>query len=120
MMEVAWKRAGIDRPLITLCDGQQALDYFEGRNGLPDHDLHPFPCLLLLDLNLPRKSGLEVLKHLRQNFDKSQLPIVIFSSSDAARDKTAAIEAGANSYIVKQTGLQQLTEIVASLPSYLA
>ncbi|MGZ4965313.1 MAG: response regulator [Limisphaerales bacterium] len=118
MMQLAWKRVGIDFPLVTLCDGQQALDYFNGSNGYFDRERHPLPCLLLLDLNLPRMNGLEVLKELREKFDKTQLPIVIFSSSDAPKDRRETLEAGANTYIVKPSGLQQLNKVVASLPSF--
>lgn len=99
-------------------DGQQALDYlfhdgeFAGRAG---SDL---PTVVLLDLNLPRVSGLDVLTQLRNDPRTRLLPIVILTSSDEDRDRLAGYEGGANSFVRKPLDFAEFAETVARLGIY--
>ena len=99
-------------------DGQQALDYlfregeFAGRAG---SDL---PTVVLLDLNLPRVSGLEVLERLRADPRTRLLPIVILTSSDEERDRLHSYENGANSFVRKPLDFAEFAETVARLGVY--
>ena len=99
-------------------DGQQALDYlfregeFAGRAG-PD-----LPVVVLLDVSLPRVSGLEVLERLRADPRTHLLPIVILTSSDEERDRLRSYETGANSFVRKPLDFAEFAETVARLGFY--
>ncbi len=99
-------------------DGQQALDYlfregeFAGRAGT---DL---PTVVLLDVHLPRVSGLEVLARLRADPRTRLLPIVILTSSDEERDRWRSYETGANSFVRKPLDFTEFAETVARLGIY--
>lgn len=99
-------------------DGQQALDYlfregeFAGRGG-PD-----LPTVVLLDINLPRVNGLEVLERVRTNELTRFLPVVILTSSDEERDRLKSYEQGANSFVRKPLDFTEFAEAVASLGVY--
>ena len=99
-------------------DGQQALDYlfregeFAGRAGT---DL---PTVVLLDINLPRVSGLEVLERLRADPRTRLLPVVILTSSDEDRDRVRSYENGANSFVRKPLVFTEFAETVARLGIY--
>lgn len=99
-------------------DGQQALDYLfrEGefsQRGGPD-----LPTVVLLDINLPRLSGLEVLERLRADTRTRLLPIVILTSSDEERDRLRSYEGGANSFVRKPLEFAEFAETVARLGIY--
>jgi CheY-like chemotaxis protein len=99
-------------------DGQQALDYlfregeFAGRGGT---DL---PMVVLLDLHLPRISGLEVLERLRSDPRTKLVPVVILTSSDEDRDRLHSYENGANSFVRKPLEFAEFAETVARLGIY--
>jgi len=98
-------------------DGQQAIDYllregeFAGRSAV-------MPTVVLLDLNLPRLSGLEVLTRLRADARTQLLPIVVLTSSDEERDRLSSYQSGANSYVRKPLEFSEFAETVARLGIY--
>ncbi|MCW5982101.1 MAG: response regulator [Bryobacteraceae bacterium] len=93
-------------------DGVEALDYLFGRReqALPD--------LILLDLNLPRKSGHEVLAAIRSDESLRRTPVVIFTSSAADQDVRAAYELFANCYVVKPGGFSELMEAIRGIENF--
>lgn len=101
-------------------DGQEALDYlwaqgpFAARAGLP------LPVVVMLDLNLPRVGGLDVLKALRADGRTRILPVVILTSSDEEQDRLRSYMQGANSFVRKPVVFQEFAESVASLGVYWA
>ena len=115
LMQRAFKKAGVTNPLRTVSDGARAIRYLEGADEFADRARFPLPCLLLLDLNLPRKSGLEVLKWARAQPAFRPLPIIILTSSNQDRDIGNAYTLGANGYLVKPASPDKLLELVASL-----
>jgi len=114
----ALRRANLINQIDVVRDGQQALDYlfrqgeFEGREG-PD-----LPTVVLLDIGLPRLSGLEVLERLRADTRTALLPVVILTSSDEDRDRLKSYEVGANSFVRKPVDFAEFAETVASLGVY--
>ena len=99
-------------------DGQQALDYLfqEGEfAGLGGNEL---PTVILLDISLPRVSGLDVLKRLRSDPRTRLQPVVILTSSDEERDRLASYEDGANSFVRKPLDFLEFAETVARLGIY--
>lgn len=100
-LQRAFSEAGISQPLIVLPDGQQVIDYCSGRGQFSNRDEHPLPSLLLLDLNLPRKSGIEVIKWIRNESSVSTMPIIVLTSSLQDADIHRSYAQGANAYLVK-------------------
>ena len=100
-MQDTMKRAGLVNPLQVVRDGQQALDYLGGLGKYGDRRLFPMPCLVLLDLKLPRVSGFEVLASIRAKHDLGKLPVVILSGSKLPVEVALAEENGATFYLSK-------------------
>jgi CheY-like chemotaxis protein len=87
--------------LIVARDGEVAIDYLGGRGPYQDRSRHPLPDFVLLDLKLPRKSGLEVLEWLRRESMLRELPVVVLTSSEETRDVERAKSLGILAYYVK-------------------
>lgn len=108
---------GVQIEVVTAQDGEEALDYLHGRGDFEGRQL---PHLILLDLSMPRKDGLTVLKELRADQSLARLPVVVLTSSDRPEDVDAAYDLGANSYVNKSRGLTSLADFwtqTANLPS---
>ena len=112
LMDLAWKRAGIPYPLRRVRDGEEAVAYIQGTGPYADRAQHPFPLLVFLDLNMPRKSGFEVLETLRATPEYHALTIEVLSGSDRRNDVERALGLGANSYLVKPHGLTDRIEML--------
>ena len=97
----ALKHTALPTPLIVSRDGQQTVDFLELLARYRDRFLHPLPCLLLLDLKMPRLSGFDVLAWLQKRPDLQSVPAVVLSSSPQAPDMLIARELGAVDYRVK-------------------
>lgn len=110
----AWRKAGVPNPLTVFADGQRPIDYLSGAGEYADRSRHPLPELLLLDLNLPLRSGLDVLGWVRERRELAALPVVILSSSNQAKDVERASDLGATAYFVKPTNVVQLVDLVAN------
>lgn len=118
LVEYAFEKAGIDRPLIVVRDGDAAVDYLADDGSYTDRLRHPLPTLILLDLKLPRRSGFEVLRFVRQQDSTKHTPVVILTSSNQSLDISRAYDIGANSYLVKPVRRDALIEMVRSLNMY--
>ncbi|MBK7663741.1 MAG: response regulator [Sterolibacteriaceae bacterium] len=95
------RKAGVVNPIEVVRDGQQALDYLFGtgefaRVGQPD-----VPIVMILDLGLPRVSGLDVLKRVRQHQATRLMPVVMLTSSDEEQDRLKSYQNGANAFVRK-------------------
>jgi CheY-like chemotaxis protein len=99
-------------------DGQQALDYLFQTGEYAERSGAKLPAAVLLDINLPRISGLEVLEQLRADRRTSLLPVVILTSSDEERDRLRSYERGANSFVRKPLDFAEFAEAVARLGVY--
>lgn len=117
-MQQIWKDAEVCNPLITVPDGQAAMDYLEGQGPYADRNLYPIPGLLLLDLNLPRKNGLEVLRWVRQHQVFHTLPVVVFTSSNRDIDVYKSYALGANAFVVKPAMMDELLAAVKGLKDF--
>jgi CheY-like chemotaxis protein len=118
LFQHALEKAGIRDPLHTAKDGKAATDYLAGRPPFEDRERHPLPGLVLLDLNLPYFSGIEVLEWLRQQPLLRRLPVVVFTSSNRPDDVARAYDAGANGYVVKPNSQTDLRTLVRALHDY--
>lgn len=99
-------------------DGQQALDYVFAEGEFASRQGAALPTVILLDINLPRVSGLEVLERLRADPRTRLLPIVILTSSDEERDRLRSYQTGANSFVRKPLEFAEFAETVARLGVY--
>ena len=115
LMQRAFAKAGVANPLQVVIDGAAAIRYLSGSDEFADRKRFPMPCLVLLDLNLPRRSGLEVLKWLREQGSFQKLPVVMLTSSSQDRDIGSAYVLGANGYLVKPPSSDKLMELVSTL-----
>ncbi|HYO46892.1 MAG TPA: response regulator [Gemmatimonadota bacterium] len=113
----ALKKNNLTNPLVVARDGQEALDYLLG-NGTAQPDPDDLPAIVLLDLQLPKIDGLEVLRRLRAEPRTRLLPIVILTSSREERDLIEGYTNGANSYIRKPVDFHQFSEAVRQLGLY--
>jgi len=114
----ALHKANLANQVDVVRDGQQALDYMfrEGEfSGRPGTDP---PTVVLLDIGLPRVSGLDVLKRLRSDPRTRLQPVVMLTSSDEERDRLASYEDGANSFVRKPLDFSEFAETVARLGIY--
>jgi len=107
----ALKKNNIANPVAVARDGQEALDYLFDAN-------RPLPAIVLLDLRLPRVSGLEVLKRMRADPVRKLVPVVILTSSKDESDIINGYALGANSYIRKPVDFEQFTDAVRTLGIY--
>ena len=114
----ALTKAGIDCHVTVVGDGDAAVDYVEGRGAYADRGRHPLPALVLLDLKLPRRSGLEVLEALKSHAMRGRMIIVVLTGSRESVDVERAYAAGANSYLVKPISPQAMSELVQALGLY--
>lgn len=118
LIQRAFKRANLVNPLHVIQDGDSAIEYLAGTGSYADREIHPLPTLLLLDLKLPRRSGLEILEWLRQQPMLRRLPVVVLTSSRENVDVNRAYDLNVNSYLVKPVDSDSLQQMVKTLNLY--
>ncbi len=114
----ALRRANLANRIDVARDGQQALDYLFRDGEFAERGGPGLPTVVLLDIGLPRLSGLEVLARLRADIRTELLPVVILTSSDEERDRLKSYENGANSFVRKPVDFSEFAETVARLGIY--
>ncbi|MBL8077672.1 MAG: response regulator [Anaerolineales bacterium] len=114
----ALKKNNIGNHLVVVHDGVEALDYLFCTGTYANRDINDLPQIVLLDLNLPKIDGLEVLRRIRENETTSLLPVVILTSSKEEQDILKGYKLGANSYVRKPVDFNQFVEAVHQLGLY--
>lgn len=112
------KDQGVKAEIVEARDGAIALQYLFGHGPHAGRDTRRQPALILLDVNLPKLSGLDVLRCLRRNPLTALVPVVMFSSSSERPDVLACYEAGANGYVQKPVNFGKFTEKLNCLQAY--
>ncbi len=118
LMQLAFKKAGSQAMLQFVPNGVEALAYLKGEDKYADRSAFPFPDLMLLDLKMPKKNGLEVLEAIRSDPLLKRLTVVVFTSSNQPRDIDLALELGANSYLVKPSDAKVLVGLLQRVEDY--
>ena len=118
LIQRAFRKANLANPVQLAQDGEQAVAYLSGAPPFEDRARFPLPVFMLLDLKLPRRSGLEVLEWLRQRSDIKRLPVVVLTSSRETVDVNRAYDLGVNSYLTKPVGFEALLEMVKNVNLY--
>lgn len=111
----ALRKAGVVNPILVLRDGQQALDHLFGEGACAGQSPPEPPVVVILDLSLPRVSGLEVLERIRAHPRTQLLPVVILTSSDEERDRLKSYENGANAFVRKPVDFAQFAQTVVRI-----
>jgi CheY-like chemotaxis protein len=120
LVQMAFRKAKADCRLVVVNDGDEAIAYLAGQSAYADRQTHPLPDVILLDLKLPRRSGLEVLGWVRSQSEAwvRRLPVLMLTSSNQPADIASAYDLGANSYLVKPADLGVLTELVKATQTF--
>jgi CheY-like chemotaxis protein len=114
----AFEKGRVANELVVVEDGQEALDYLFGSGAYAGRGASSPPSLVLLDLKLPRISGLDVLRQIRGDSQTRRIPVVILTSSKEEQDVAASYDLGVNSYIRKPVDFKQFEESIRQLGLY--
>ena len=114
----ALRKAHVANHIDVVRDGQQALDYLFNQGEFAQTEERDPPVVILLDISLPRLSGLEVLRAIRTHPQTALLPVVILTSSDEERDRLRSYEDGANSFVRKPLDFADFAKVVTQLGIY--
>ncbi|MCC0179740.1 response regulator [Waterburya agarophytonicola K14] len=118
LIQRAFRKAGIKPPMSIVSDGDEAIAYLSRQGQYVDTERFPIPLLVLLDLKLPRRSGLEVLAWIRQQPELRRLLVVVLTSSQENSDLAQAYDLGANSYLVKPVEFQDFVKLIELIDAY--
>lgn len=112
------EQGGADTTIVTARDGAEALDYLFGRGAHAGRDTQKQPAFVLLDMKLPKLSGLDVLRSLRSNPLTALVPVVMLTSSSEQSDIIACYQSGANGFVRKPVDFGDFTEKLSRLQDY--
>jgi CheY-like chemotaxis protein len=118
LLQRAFRKANAALAIHAVTDGDKAVAYLSGAEEFADREKYPLPSVVLLDLKMPRKSGLEVLQWIRGDQALRRAIVIIFTSSKHDDDVNKAYEIGANSYLVKPVGFDMLVDLAKTIQQY--
>ncbi|HEY5315931.1 MAG TPA: response regulator [Pirellulales bacterium] len=107
------QRAGLANAIVHVSDGQEALDYIHRQGSYQQRNVNPM--LLLLDINMPRVDGVEVLRQVKQHELLAKIPIIMLTTTDDPREIDRCYELGCNVYITKPVEYEALVEAIRRL-----
>jgi len=119
LMKHACEAAHFKPSVQTLSNGEEAMAYLKGEGVYTNRAKFPLPTVMLLDLNMPRVSGFDVLTWVRTQPVLKRLSIIVFSASSRLEDVERAFDLGANSYLVKPGSVAALIAMMCSLRDWL-
>ena len=114
----AFKQAGLPHDLRVVRDGDEALAYLHQAGIYTEPGSAPRPDVILLDLNLPRMGGHELLHQVKQDIRFKPVPIIVLTTSERPDDIRLAYEAGANAYLLKPVEFSRFTEVIGQLGKF--
>jgi CheY-like chemotaxis protein len=118
LIQRAFQKTNMMNPVQLVEDGEEAIAYLSGTGPFADRGRFPVPALVLLDVKLPRRSGLEVLEWVRSAPSLKRLPVVMLTSSREQIDVNRAYDLGVNSYLTKPVAFEALVEMVKRVNLY--
>jgi CheY-like chemotaxis protein len=118
LLRQAFARAGMQRPLQVVRDGVDAMSYLLGRGEFGDRDASPMPSVLIIDVNMPRLNGLELLTWLRTQPEFSHLMVIVLTGQARIESINHAYHLGANSYLVKPVRHEELLDLIQCFYRY--
>ena len=114
----AFKKRTMTNCVVHVQHGQEAIDFLYGTGIYEGRDISNIPRIILLDLNLPKINGLEVLLKIRSNENTRTVPVVVLTASSEECDVVASYRLGANSYVVKPLDFEKFLEVMSNLITY--
>jgi CheY-like chemotaxis protein len=120
LMRRAFEKVRLANPLHVVTHGDAAVDYLAGEGMYADRQRFPLPVLILLDLKLPRRSGIEVLQWLRAQPGLQHIPVAVLTLSQQDQDVNAAYDIGVQSYLIKPVHLDGLLQLLKTTGLYWA
>jgi CheY-like chemotaxis protein len=114
----AFRKAETTAQVRVVNDGEQAVHYLGGVESFANREQNPLPSLVLLDLKLPRKSGIEVLEWMRTQPVLKRIPVVMLTSSRQPVDINRAYDLGVNAYLVKPVNFDALVEMLKTVDMF--
>ena len=116
-MERALRQSGYIQAIQFVEDGEELMDYLH-RKGRYTEENAPWPDLLVLDLNMPRKNGFQALREIKEDMKLRRLPVVVMTTSSADEDIVKTYNLGVNSFVTKPFNFNRLVEMVGALKTY--
>jgi CheY-like chemotaxis protein len=107
-----FQKASILNPIVRVKDGEETLDYILGVGAFSDRERHPVPLLVLLDMRMPKRSGLEVITRVRQEPGLARLVLMVLTFTKESPDLDQALKAGANGWLLKPVTLEGIAEML--------
>ncbi len=114
----AFKEAGIINRLFVVRDGEEALDFLHQRGSYQNTSENPRPGLILLDINMPKVNGLEVLKQIKNDSLLRTIPVVMLTSSKRDEDVVRGYDSGCNSFLQKPVEFEKFVDMVKQMGLY--
>ncbi len=118
MIGLAFQRASVERPVVTVSDGQEAMEYLTGQGPSKKRRPGELPAVVVLDLDLPRMDGFEFMQKMKAQPELARIPVVVLTTSQTDQDLSRSYTVGANSYITKPGDFEQLVEIARAIETY--
>lgn len=115
---LAFEESRLANPIEVVRDGVEAIEFLEGTGQHAGRDASRLPQVVLLDLNLPRKNGLQVLEWMRSREETRLVPVVMLTTSNQERDLLESYRLGVNSYVRKPVDFQQFQQAIGQLGLY--
>jgi CheY-like chemotaxis protein len=119
LLKHACRAAEFKASLQTVNNGAEAIAYLKGEGVYDDRNRFPLPTLMLLDLNMPKVNGFDVLTWLRTQTELKRFSIIVLTASELPEDVDQAFDLGANSYLVKPSKLAELIALICCLRDWL-
>ena len=111
----AWKKGRIKNELLVVNDGEEAIRFLRKENDYMDA---PTPCLILLDLKMPKMDGFDVLEMIKDDDSLKSTPVIVLTSSERIQDVDQAYKLGCNSYIVKPVSYENFIKAIIEIDHY--
>jgi CheY-like chemotaxis protein len=118
LVQEALVECKLEGTIRFVADGEELMDYLLRQGKYLTPEAAPRPTFILLDLNMPRKDGLQALREIRAHPDLRRLPVVVFTTSKAEGDVEKLYDLGANSCVIKPVAFDALVKIVGALAQY--
>jgi CheY-like chemotaxis protein len=118
LIQKAFQRADIRNPLVTVRDGEEAINYLSGTGRFADRAQYPLPAMFLLDLKMPGTDGFDVLRWISTQPDLKSLRVIVLTCSESIRDVDTAYKLGASSFLVKPMDFSDTVAVVKDTVHY--
>lgn len=116
-LEQAMRQNGYQQDIRFVEDGEELMEYLRRQGRYNEHNA-PWPNMLILDLNMPRKNGFQALAEIKDDPKLRRLPVIVMTTSSADEDIARTYNSGVNSFVTKPFNFNRLVEMVGTLKTY--